>query len=95
MKMIKVVLILSVVAGLFGCDIGSSPSKIDSSNVLPNMTICAKNWDNVRFSYAVDENSDVVYILFDGYYSGGIAVAYNADGTIMKRADLEKMKNND
>lgn len=44
--------------------------------------------DNDTFFYAIDENTGVVYLMFSAPYKGGITVAYNADGTIMKKSDL-------
>lgn len=44
--------------------------------------------DNEYFYYAIDENTEVVYLMFSAPYKGGITVAYNADGTIMKKSDL-------
>lgn len=44
--------------------------------------------DNEYFYYAIDENTEVVYLMFIATYRGGITVAYNADGTIMKKSDL-------
>jgi len=52
----------------------------------PDMTIYSSN--NAYFYYAIDENTKVVYIMFTAPYEGGITVAYNADGTIMKKSDL-------
>jgi hypothetical protein len=50
------------------------------------MTVYSSN--NIRFYYAIDENTEVVYIMFTAPYEGGITIAYNADGTIMKKSDL-------
>jgi len=52
----------------------------------PDMTVYSSN--NIQFYYVVDENTEVVYIMSTGLYEGGITIAYNADGTIMKKSDL-------
>jgi len=49
----------------------------------PDITL---KWGNLE--YVVDEGTGVVYILYTCGNAGGITVAYNADGTVMKREDL-------
>lgn len=52
------------------------------------VTMTVYSSDNEYFYYAIDESTEVVYIMFSAPYKGGITVAYNADGTIMKKSDL-------
>ena len=57
----------------------------------PDMTVYSSK--NTQFYYAVDEDTDIVYIMLSAPNEGGITVAYNADGTIMKKSDLH-LENN-
>lgn len=44
------------------------------------------------YYYTVDERTDVVYIEYDGFNRHAMTVAYNADGTVMTKEQLEKYK---
>ena len=68
---------------LTGC---SNPHTSCNKKGPTNMTVYSS--DNEYFYYAIDENTEVVYLMFSAPYRGGITVAYNADGTIMKKSDL-------
>ena len=68
---------------LTGC---SNPHTAHNEKGPSIMTVYSS--DNEYFYYAIDENTEVVYLMFTAPYKGGITVAYNADGTIMKKSDL-------
>jgi len=68
---------------LTGC---SNPHSSYNKQGPTNMTVYSS--DNEYFYYAIDENTEVVYLMFSAPYRGGLTVAYNADGTIMKKSDL-------
>ncbi len=68
---------------LTGC---SNPHTAYNGKGPTNMTVYSS--DNEHFYYAIDEDTEVVYLMFIATYRGGITVAYNADGTIMKKSDL-------
>ena len=44
------------------------------------------------YYYTVDERTGVVYIEYDGIHRHAMAVAYNADGTVMTKEQIEKYK---
>ena len=64
-----------------------------SHNEKGPVTMTVYSSDNEYFYYAIDESTEVVYIMFSAPYKGGITIAYNADGTIMKKSDLH-LENN-
>lgn len=75
-------IVLSVLL-LTGC---GNPHTVHNKKGPAIMTVYSS--DNDTFFYAIDENTGVVYLMFSAPYKGGITVAYNADGTIMKKSDL-------
>lgn len=94
-----IILLILIMFSLTGCsDKGKKALKVDGDTLVqPNMIVYADKDD--RFYYAVDERTDVVYIMYtygESFASnavGGITVAYNGDGTVMKRERLEKLIN--
>ena len=86
MKRLLVLIALAMI--LTGCDEDGFGE--DAPIVYPDMTI--QRSDNMHmFNYVIDARTDVVYIIRSVYGSNGMTVAYNADGTIMKREDYEKL----
>lgn len=84
-----------IVLCLTGCSKAGRQAStvIDSKIAYPNMTVYEDRDD--RFYYAVDESTGVVYLIYisnEGYYNstGGITVAYNSDGTVMTKEQLEE-----
>lgn len=67
---------------LCGCTKGPDRS------IYPTPDITVDKYESREFRYVVDERTGVVYIVMYAGYKGGITVAYNADGTVMKREDL-------
>ena len=95
-RFVIITLFTLIILTLTGCsNPGKKASEITDTIVQPNMIVYADKDD--RFYYAVDENTDVVYIMYmsgERYANnalGGITVAYNGDGTVMKREQLEKL----
>lgn len=87
-KALIIFMILSLLL-LSGCDYGSkAKKKIDSNRISPDMTILGKGVSGCWFTYAIDERTEVVYIIFDGYGRGGITVAINSDGTPITKEQL-------
>lgn len=76
---------------LSGCDGGKEAEYRESYEVKPSMIIYGKDAGNMFFYYAVDKKTGVVYIIGDGYNWGGMAPAFNADGTLMLKDQLKKM----
>lgn len=70
---------------LTGC---SSENEITQKDK-PKMTPVNTNY-LTDYYYTIDERTGIVYIEFDGYNRHGITVAYNEDGSVMRREDLEK-----
>ena len=54
----------------------------------PNMIVIGSMSD-WGWHYAIDNTTNVVYIVHVGYNSFGITVAYNTDGTVMSKDDIE------
>lgn len=75
-----------------GCDTGRKAEYRESYDVKPNMIIYGKDKDNIYFNYVVDKKTGVVYIIGDGYNWGGMAPAFNADGTLMLKDQLRNMR---
>ena len=44
------------------------------------------------YYYTVDERTGAVYIEYDGFNRHAMTVAYNADGTVMTKEQIEKYK---
>lgn len=87
----KKALIIFMILSLFllsGCDYGSKARNIDSNGISPDMTILGKDVVEYTFTYAIDERTEVVYIILDGFRRGGITVALNADGTPVTKEQL-------
>lgn len=76
-KLILIALVVTIVFGCAGCGDNSLVAK--GYMAPPNMTIYTN--DGGAFYYAVDNNTNVVYVVFDFYNKGGITVMLNADGT--------------
>ena len=88
-KMKKLILAVMLTAiMLTGCDAGKSGMKVESLTH-PKITQYGVNTNTYVYSYAVDERTRVVYIIFDSKYRAGIAVALNADGTPVTKEQLE------
>lgn len=66
---------------LCGCTKGPELNKLPTPQIMVDGR-------SVGLQYVIDERTDVVYIVLGNTYHGGITVAYNADGTVMKREDL-------
>ena len=86
-KALIIFMILSLLL-LSGCDDGSKVKKIDSNGIFPDMTILGKDAIGYTFTYAIDERTEVVYIILDSYRRGGITVAINSDGTPITKEQL-------
>lgn len=89
-KALIIFMILSLLL-LSGCDSdsGSRSRNIDSNGISPDMTILGKDMmEYTSFAYAIDERTEIVYIVFDGYRRGGITVAINSDGTPITKEQL-------
>lgn len=78
MKKFLIVGLLSVFL-LVGCGYQEG-SKIMSDHFV----VIEKQSDDVKYyTYKVyDKETKVIYLIFDGSYSGGITPLYNADGTL-------------
>ena len=92
----KVVLLLT--CAVFSCILAGccTCTEAVSKDISPQMENIYNFYGGVPckdYYYTIDKNTGVVYIEVDGYRRHGITVAYNADGTIMKKEDLERIKN--
>jgi len=56
--------------------------------ITPSMTYFGE--DNRGWHYYADDRTNVLYIVYDGSYQYGITPAYNTDGTLMTRDQLNK-----
>lgn len=74
-----------------GCNDGQRAKRCNSYDINPNMTLYAE-WADGYFYYAVDERSEVVYIIGGVGGWGYMAPAYNADGTLMTKKQLVEMR---
>lgn len=54
----------------------------------PNMTVFGDT-STCGWYYAVDNTTNIVYIIHIGTHAFGVTVAYNADGTIMTKDDIK------
>ena len=90
-KLIIIITILYILA-LTGCDddYGKQANTIASNGITPFITIYGSNCSEIPFfTYAVDENTGVVYILGRYGYKGFMSVALNADGTPVTKEQLD------
>ena len=92
----KVVLLLT--CAVFSCILAGccTCTETVSKDIRPQMEPIYNKFGGVPcddYYYTVDENTGVVYIEVDGFRRHGITVAYNADGTIMKKEDLGRLEN--
>ena len=76
-KLILMALVGAIVFGCAGCSDGQLVAK--GYTAPPNMTIYTNNGG--AFYYAVDNSTNVVYVVLDIYNKGGITVMLNPDGT--------------
>lgn len=92
-KILFIALTLCILLLLTGCeDYGVSYTK-EFSGFAPQITIYGEpfNTDALYFLYAVDERTDIVYIIGASYKKGFMSVALNSDGTPMTKNQLEEM----
>ena len=71
-----------------GCDIGSTPTPIDSRGIYPNFTVLGADTSIRSIYYVIDNDTEVVYIAIEAFYGAGISVAMNADGTPVTKEQL-------
>lgn len=89
MKKFLIVLITIMCLLLTGCDDGRRANTITSNGIAPLITIYGSDWPEISFTYAVDENTGVVYILGAVGNRGFMSVALNADGTPVTKEQLD------
>lgn len=89
---LSIAVCLSVIVGRFIVKPASAKNQLQNSIIAPKMTIYGKIDDNIRWRYVIDERSGIVYIIYYGWSRGGMSPAYNSDGTIMKKGDLLRLK---
>lgn len=79
----KVLLIGAILALLLtGCDVGSECISENSKNIIPNISVYAKDIAyGLRYFYVVDNNTGVVYLQFNGVNRAGLTIMLNPDGT--------------
>lgn len=82
-KTIVIICLTAMLLMLAGCAEGqttATPGYSSKYNV-PDISILAKDEDNYKYYYVIDNNTGVVYLQFDGFRRAGITVVLNADGT--------------
>ena len=92
----KVVLLLT--CAVFGCILAGCCTEAVSKVISPQMENIYNFYGGIPckdYYYTIDTRTGVVYIEVDGYRRHGITVAYNADGTVMKKEDLERIMDNE
>ena len=94
-KALIAILLVIIMIVLVGCtNTGARATNITIYDLdYPVMSVCTEI--DTRFFYAIDEKTNVVYLMFVSHENhndatSGISVAYNADGTIMTKDQLER-----
>lgn len=83
---------LSVVVGNFIVKQVNTESQLQNSITTPKMTVYGNVVENnISWGYVIDENSGIVYIIYNDWKRGGMSPAYNSDGTIMTKGDLLRL----